>query len=85
MVVLVNPNNPTGSFISREDLQGVSALCQEHGLALIVDEVFGFYPLSVARRGPSVLDESVGALTFVLGGLSKAVGTSRSQTGLGWC
>ena len=82
VVVLVNPNNPTGSFISREDLQGVSALCQDHGLALIVDEVFGFYPLSVARRGPSVIDEPPGALTFVLGGLSKAVGLPGLK--LGW-
>lgn len=82
VVVLVNPNNPTGSFVSREDLRAVSALCQEHGLALIVDEVFGFYPLSVDRRGPSVLDERQGALTFVLGGLSKAVGLPGLK--LGW-
>ena len=39
-VVLVNPNNPTGSFVSSDDFQRISALCYRHGLALIVDEVF---------------------------------------------
>ena len=73
-VVLVNPNNPTGSFVSSDDFQRISALCYRHGLALIVDEVFGFYPLEPSLRGPSVLDEVGSALTFVLGGLSKAVG-----------
>ena len=73
-VVLVNPNNPTGSFVSSDDFRRISALCYQHGLALIVDEVFGFYPLEPSLRGPSVLDEVPSALTFVLGGLSKAVG-----------
>lgn len=73
-VVMVNPNNPTGSFVSGDDLRTVSALCHQHGLALIVDEVFGFYPMKPTLRGPSVLDEPPAALTFVLGGLSKAVG-----------
>ena len=81
-VVMVNPNNPTGSFVSSEDLLEVSTLCCQQGLALIVDEVFGFYPLTTAYRGPSVLDEPPAALTFVLGGLSKAVGLPGLK--LGW-
>ena len=81
-VVMVNPNNPTGSFVSSDELREVSALCRQHGLALIVDEVFGFYPLTGAGRGPSVLDEDPAVLTFVLGGLSKAVGLPGLK--LGW-
>ncbi len=81
-VVIVNPNNPTGSFISRDELREVSALCRQHGLALIVDEVFGFYPLTLSGRGPSVLDEDPAVLTFVLGGLSKAMGLPGLK--LGW-
>ena len=73
-IVLVNPNNPTGSFVSSNDFRRISALCYQHGLAMIVDEVFGFYPLESRLRGPSVLDEIPSVLTFVLGGLSKAVG-----------
>ena len=81
-VVMVNPNNPTGSFVSRDEFREVSGLCRRHGLALIVDEVFGFYPLTPSGRGPSVLDEDPAVLTFVLGGLSKAVGLPGLK--LGW-
>ena len=81
-VLMVNPNNPTGSFASGRDLDAVAALCQEHELALVVDEVFGLYPIAAQPRGPSVLDNPPDVLTFTLGGLSKAVGLP--QLKLGW-
>ena len=80
--MLVNPNNPTGSFVRPDDLRRVQTLCRECQLALIVDEVFGFYPIAPDTRGPSVLDQSLEVLTFVLGGLSKAVGLPGLK--LGW-
>src|SRR5205823_10000328 len=39
-VVLVHPNNPTGSYVSEEERARLNQLCREHNLALIVDEVF---------------------------------------------
>ncbi len=39
-VVLVHPNNPTGSYVSEEEQARLNQLCREHNLALIVDEVF---------------------------------------------
>src|SRR4051812_23809407 len=39
-VVIINPHNPTGSFLKRNELAGINALAAEHGLALVVDEVF---------------------------------------------
>ena len=83
-LILVNPNNPTGSFVSPGDLETVTELCQERGLALIADEVFGWYPVGGGKRarGPSVLDRPAKVLTFVLGGLSKGVGLP--QLKLGW-
>lgn len=70
-VALVHPNNPTGSFVSRDERDAVAALCRRRGLALIVDEVF----LDCARgpdpdRAPSFAGFD-GALTFTLSGLSK--------------
>ncbi len=44
-IILVNPNNPTGSFIKANEVAELNRLCQQHGLALIVDEVFGDYAL----------------------------------------
>jgi len=66
-IVLVNPNNPTGSFVKRDEL----ARLGEFGLPLISDEVFSSFELGEnPRRARSVL-ELDGALVFALGGLSK--------------
>ena len=81
-VLLVSPNNPTGSFVTREELDAVVAICRDRSLALIGDEVFNRYPLETdAADVPSVLDQKE-ALTFSLGGLSKAAGLP--QLKLGW-
>ena len=82
-IIVVNPNNPTGSFLAREDHEALATLCRDRGLRLIVDEVFNPYPIDpLPGSGPSVLERPAEVLTFVLGGLSKAVGLP--QVKLGW-
>jgi alanine-synthesizing transaminase len=71
-VVVVHPNNPTGSYVTSEEVQTLNALCQEYNLALIVDEVFLAYPHDGAARKSFVSNS--GALTFTLSGLSKVSG-----------
>jgi len=44
-VVIVHPNNPTGSYVHAEERGLLNAFCRERGLALIVDEVFLDYAL----------------------------------------
>jgi aspartate aminotransferase len=39
-VLLCNPNNPTGTVYSREELAMVAAFCRDHGLFLVADEVY---------------------------------------------
>ena len=39
-LILNTPNNPTGTMLDRETLEGIGALCQRHGLTLICDEVW---------------------------------------------
>lgn len=81
-ILAVNPNNPTGSFLSAGEIAALSDRCARRGLVLIGDEVFADYPLEeTAAQKPSVLDQPV-ALTFSLGGLSKAVGLP--QLKLAW-
>ena len=48
-VVLVNPNNPTGSYVKRAELEALSRLCAERRIALISDEVFSDYALGERR------------------------------------
>ena len=47
-VVVVHPNNPTGSFVSEGEMESLNAFCREHGLALIADEVFLDYGLETS-------------------------------------
>jgi alanine-synthesizing transaminase len=79
-IVVISPNNPTGSVVTPADLQQLAALAAQHDVALIADEVFADYPIQNSRVN-SVLSQS-GALTFGLGGLSKSVGLP--QVKMGW-
>ncbi|HTW59649.1 MAG TPA: pyridoxal phosphate-dependent aminotransferase [Terriglobales bacterium] len=51
-VVVVHPNNPTGSYVKAGEVGALNSFCREHGLALIVDEVFLDYGLDVATAAP---------------------------------
>jgi alanine-synthesizing transaminase len=69
-VVIVHPNNPTGHFTRQADRTALEALCREHGLALIVDEVFLDYALP-PHVAESFAIGSHPVPAFVLSGLSK--------------
>ncbi len=74
-VIVVHPNNPTGHFTSAAERTALAALCREHRLALIVDEVFLDYPLAGHEAAAaSFAKGEQAALTFVLSGLSKIAG-----------
>lgn len=83
-VVVVNPNNPTGQYLGRQEWERLAAWCGGHGLALIVDEVFHDYPLERPQdRLPSVLeDPDPPCPVMVLSGLSKIA--LLPQVKLGW-
>jgi alanine-synthesizing transaminase len=68
-VVVVHPNNPTGSYVSPEELKSLNAFCGAHGLALLVDEVFLDYRLGSEPRASFTENREV--LTFTLSGVSK--------------
>lgn len=68
-VVVVNPNNPTGSFVRRPELDALNSLCARRGLALVADEVFLDYAHDGRPRPSLAANRRV--LTFVLSGLSK--------------
>jgi alanine-synthesizing transaminase len=68
-ILLVHPNNPTGSYIREEEAKRLNKLCQEHNLALILDEVFLDYPFGDTRVRSFAANQD--ALTFTLSGLSK--------------
>jgi hypothetical protein len=81
-IVLVHPNNPTGSFVSKSEWEAIEQLAATRGIAVISDEVFCEYPLRDSiDRAPSAASHHQ-ALSFSLGGLSKSAGLPHWK--LGW-
>ena len=68
-VMIVHPNNPTGSYLKSSEAGALNHLCREHELAIVADEVF----LDYAHAGPvrPSFAGNLQALTFTLSGLSK--------------
>ena len=54
LVLLCNPNNPTGTVYTREEVEAVAAFCREHSLFLVADEVYRELVYD-GRRATSVL------------------------------
>lgn len=82
-VLVVHPNNPTGSFVKPDELDRIAALCAARDMAIVADEVFAEYELEPgAARAAARVPDRTDVLTFSLGGLSKSVGLP--QVKLGW-
>ena len=79
-VVVVHPNNPTGSFVRAQEVTALSGFCKEYGLAIIADEVFLDYALDGAPRTSFAKNDEV--LTFALSGVSKVSGLPQMK--LAW-
>jgi aspartate/methionine/tyrosine aminotransferase len=79
-VLVVQPNNPTGSYVKRWEIERLNVLCREHQLALIADEVFLDYAVESGER--LSFGGNSGALSFTLSGLSKISGLPQMK--LAW-
>lgn len=80
-ILVVSPNNPTGSILHRDDLAHLAEIAATARAALIGDEVFSDYRLDPAPHAAHILSDG-DVLAFSLGGLSKSAGLP--QLKLGW-
>ncbi|HET7839426.1 MAG TPA: pyridoxal phosphate-dependent aminotransferase, partial [Rectinemataceae bacterium] len=80
VLVLINPNNPTGSYVGIEERERLVELCARRGIAIVADEVFYPFEVEAGPRSSFVGEERV--LCFVLDGLSKLLGLPQMK--LGW-
>ena len=81
-IVVVNPNNPTGSFLSEHDAGRLLDIAAERGLAVIADEVFHDYEITQGSDRVKTFVNRPGPLIFSLNGLSKIAGMPQMK--LGW-
>jgi alanine-synthesizing transaminase len=69
-VVVINPNNPTGTIYSRPVLEGIAELAREHNLVIFADEIYDKLTLEGEHVALASLAPDLPVITF--GGLSKA-------------
>jgi aspartate/methionine/tyrosine aminotransferase len=81
-LVVINPNNPTGSFVRPGEREALGDLCRALGLALIADEVFADYAFEPGGDRVPTLAGTGDVLTFCLSGLSKVAGLPQMK--LAW-
>jgi alanine-synthesizing transaminase len=79
-IVVVHPNNPTGSFVKPEESAALAELCRGREMAIIADEVFSDYTLD--GQPPLTHATRQEVLTFTLSGLSKV--SALPQMKLAW-
>jgi alanine-synthesizing transaminase len=81
-LVVVNPNNPTGSFLKKSEAEELADVTREYSLPIISDEVFMDYPLDPEADRVTTLIGDDSVLSFSLNGLSKAAGMPQMK--LAW-
>jgi alanine-synthesizing transaminase len=77
-IVVVDPNNPTGSFLKADEAERLQSLAASRNIAILGDEVFADYRFS----GETPDRVTAKALTFSMSGLSKIAGLPQMK--LGW-
>jgi len=68
-IILINPNNPTGSLCTRKMLEQITAIARQHNLLIIADEIYnklildGAEHISIAAVAPDVPVVTIGGLS----------------------
>ncbi|KFI46690.1 Aspartate/methionine/tyrosine aminotransferase [Bifidobacterium bohemicum] len=79
-IVVINPNNPTGSYVKPQERERLITLCRQHEIAIIADEVFFDYSLEPFSGDRRFAGEN-GALIFALDGFSKLLAAPHAKVG----
>jgi aspartate aminotransferase len=71
VVIICNPNNPTGTVYRRDELEAVAAFCRDHGLFLVSDEVYREFVYDGGRAISALELADAERFTIVVDSLSK--------------
>jgi hypothetical protein len=81
-LILVHPNNPTGSYVKKEERDRIVSEARARRIPIIVDEVFSPFSFAKDERRAESFARTDQILTFTLNGLSKLVGLPQMK--LAW-
>lgn len=80
-IVTISPNNPSGAVYPAEALQAVNALCAQHGLVHITDEVYEYFTYDGTAHYSPASAPGTTPHTISLFSLSKAYGMASWRMG----
>jgi alanine-synthesizing transaminase len=81
-LILVHPNNPTGSYLKKDERDWIVSKAEARKVPLIVDEVFSPFSFGQDNRRASSFAATTSTLTFTVNGLSKLLGLPQMK--LAW-
>jgi alanine-synthesizing transaminase len=80
--VVLHPNNPTGSFVKKDERDRILSFARNRAVSLIVDEVFHTFSFGNDARRAESFAGTKDVLTFTVNGLSKLAGLPQMK--LAW-
>jgi aspartate aminotransferase len=78
-ILACTPNNPTGTVLSRAEMEGLAGLCRRHRLYLLADEVYREFVYGEKHTG--VLELGLGDQAVMLDSISKRFSACGARVG----
>ncbi len=80
-IILNTPNNPTGKVFGREELAFIAALCQEHDVLAITDEIYEHIVYDEAQHIPMLTLPGMRERTILVNSMSKTYSVTGWRVG----
>ena len=80
-IIINTPNNPTGKVFSREELEGIAALCRKWDVIAITDEIYEYILYGGAEHIPMACLEGMADRTVTINSLSKTYSVTGWRVG----
>ena len=71
VIIVTSPHNPTGKVFNRAELECIAALCQQHDVIVLTDEIYEFITYDGARHIPLATLPGMADRTVTISGMSK--------------
>ncbi len=80
-IIFNSPNNPTGKVFSRTELETIAALCREHDLLAITDEIYEHIVYDGLGHTPIATLPGMAERTITISGISKSYSVTGWRVG----
>ncbi len=81
-IIVIHPNNPTGSYVKLNEYKILVEIAAKYNLAIISDEVFLDYAITDNEHRLESFADKSDVLTFTISGISKMLGLPQMK--IGW-